>query len=221
MSSANYQKEFKKKKKKLVFPVVITICYLLGMFTKKWMKDLPTIKIKPFIHPGYIWPLSGRETKHKAYPVRSGDLWRSWQYTGCSCGWDTSPPQLQSSSGISWSDGLLGSSCPALQSLSHDQAGKAVRLKPFRKKKWQKHVLYLGPRSCDCLEESQLLTGPWTPSLRVELCSLLVGLFTEMFSAKSGMGIPRVSFPRDPKGNRKQSLSLGGQNHCSGSLPGK
>lgn len=76
-------------KKELVFPMVITICYLLRMFTRKWIKDLPTVKIMPFVHPGYIWPLSPRETKHEAYPVGSGDLWRSWQYTMCPCGQDT------------------------------------------------------------------------------------------------------------------------------------
>ena len=119
--------------------MVITICYLLRMFSRKWIKDLPTVKIKPFVHPGYIWPLSPRETKHKAYPVGSGDLWRSWQYTMCPCGQDTGALQLQSSSGIFLSGALLSvpavrdvKSIPAPQSLSHDRAGKAVRLKPFQ-----------------------------------------------------------------------------------------
>lgn len=102
------------------------------MFTRKWIKDLPTVKIMLFVHPGYIWPLSPRETKHEAYPVGSGDLWRSWQYTMCPCGQDTGALQLQSSSGIFLSDALLGSSLPAPQSLSHDRAGKAVGLKPFQ-----------------------------------------------------------------------------------------
>lgn len=38
-----------------------------GMFTRKWIKGLPTVTIKPCVHPGYIWSFSPRETKHKAY----------------------------------------------------------------------------------------------------------------------------------------------------------
>lgn len=30
-----------------------------------------------------------------------------------------------------------------------------------------------------------------------------------------------MGIPREPKGNRKQSLRLGGQNHCSGALRGR
>lgn len=56
-------------KKQLVFLVVITICYLLGMFTRKWIKELPTIKIKPWVHPGHIWTLRPRETKQEAYLI--------------------------------------------------------------------------------------------------------------------------------------------------------
>ena len=64
MSRGNLKK--KKKKKACVFPVVITICYQLRMFTRRWIKDLPTVKIKPLVHQGHTWPLSPRETKHEA-----------------------------------------------------------------------------------------------------------------------------------------------------------
>ena len=46
--------------------MVITICYQLRMFTRRWIKDLPTVKTKPLVHQGHTWPLSPRETKHEA-----------------------------------------------------------------------------------------------------------------------------------------------------------
>lgn len=53
--------------------MVIAICYQFRLFTRRWIKDLPTVKIEPLVHQGHTWPLSPRETKHEAYPVRSGD----------------------------------------------------------------------------------------------------------------------------------------------------
>lgn len=56
---------------------------------------------------------------------------------------------------------------------------------------------------------------PEMHSMQGGALGLPCGALTEMFSAGTGMGIPRVSFPKELRGN---SLRLSGQKHCSGTL---
>lgn len=96
----------KKKKKRLVFPVVIAICYQFRLFTRRWIKDLPSVKIEPLVHQGHTWPLSPRETKHEAYPVRSGDCGEA-SNTQCARVGRIQVPAAAGSSGLCLSGALL------------------------------------------------------------------------------------------------------------------
>lgn len=87
-------------KKQLVFPVATIMCYLLGMFTRKWIKTSLFSKQSWWVHPGYIRPFSPSETKLETRPIWAGDLWRSLQCTSCPCGREGSGLQLPREWGI-------------------------------------------------------------------------------------------------------------------------
>ena len=169
------------------------------MFTQKWIKDLPTVKIKPLVHQGHTWPLSPREIKHEAYPVRSGDCGEA-SNTQCA---HVGRIQVPTAVRQQWD---IFVRCPAPASQERQSDSSLSKCKNSK---------------CTCCLQVPGAVIIWEKAScwsALALCSLLAGLLIEMFSANSGMGIPRVSFP---KGNRKQSLRLGGQNHCSGALYGR